>query len=137
MFRKTLNKFPIPQEKGQGLVEYALILVLIAVVVIAILLNLGPAVAQVYCRITNSLQPGSCVSGGVIASYQATKIGSSLHVNVTVSQNATITVNVPGKPSQSQSCTPSSCPQLTFGSISGSGSGTITSSAGDNVTFSY
>lgn len=31
-----------PKEKGQGLVEYALILVLVAVVVIAVLLILGP-----------------------------------------------------------------------------------------------
>jgi len=34
-----------PKEKGQGLVEYALILVLVAVVVIAVLALLGPAIA--------------------------------------------------------------------------------------------
>lgn len=33
---------------GQGLVEYALILVLVAVVVIAILVILGPAIRDVY-----------------------------------------------------------------------------------------
>ena len=31
-----------PKEKGQGLVEYALILVLVAIVVIAVLMLLGP-----------------------------------------------------------------------------------------------
>ena len=36
-----------PKEKGQGLVEYALILVLAAVVVIVILAILGPAVVSV------------------------------------------------------------------------------------------
>ena len=36
-----------PKEKGQGLVEYALILVLVAVVVIVILAILGPAVVSV------------------------------------------------------------------------------------------
>ena len=41
----------LPQEEGQGLVEYALILVLIAVVVIAILLVLGPAVGNVFSSI--------------------------------------------------------------------------------------
>jgi len=37
--------------KGQGLVEYALILVLVAVVVIVILTLLGPAVANVFSNI--------------------------------------------------------------------------------------
>ena len=44
-----------PKEKGQGLVEYALILVLIAVVVIAILVILGPQIARVFSTISNSL----------------------------------------------------------------------------------
>ncbi len=40
-----------PREKGQGLVEYALILVLVAIVVIAILLILGPVVGNVFSNI--------------------------------------------------------------------------------------
>lgn len=36
-----------PQENGQGLVEYALVLVLIAIVVIAVYLLLGPAIADI------------------------------------------------------------------------------------------
>ena len=44
-----------PKEKGQGLVEYALILVLIAVVVIAILVVLGPVIADVFSTIIVSL----------------------------------------------------------------------------------
>ena len=40
---------------GQGLVEYALILVLVAVVVIAILVILGPAVADVYENVLSRL----------------------------------------------------------------------------------
>ena len=44
-----------PKEKGQGLVEYALILVLIAVVVIAILVVLGPQIANVFSEISNSM----------------------------------------------------------------------------------
>ena len=39
------------QEKGQGLVEYALVLVLVAVVVIAILTLLGPQIGNVFSRI--------------------------------------------------------------------------------------
>jgi pilus assembly protein Flp/PilA len=44
-----------PKEKGQGLVEYALILVLVAVVVIAILTLLGPQIGAVFSRVSNSL----------------------------------------------------------------------------------
>jgi pilus assembly protein Flp/PilA len=42
-------------DDGQGLVEYALILVLVAVVVIAILVVLGPAIYDVYENIVESL----------------------------------------------------------------------------------
>ncbi|SNB64296.1 Flp family type IVb pilin [Thermoflexus hugenholtzii] len=44
------------REKGQGLVEYALILVLIAVVVIAILTILGTQVSTVFSSIVSGLQ---------------------------------------------------------------------------------
>ena len=45
-----------PQEKGQGLVEYALILVLVAIVVIAALMILGPIIGNVFSTINNSLK---------------------------------------------------------------------------------
>lgn len=44
-----------PKEKGQGLVEYALILVLVAIVVIAILTLLGPAIGNVFSTILNAI----------------------------------------------------------------------------------
>lgn len=43
------------QEKGQGLVEYALILVLVAIVVIAALMVLGPIVGDMFSDINASL----------------------------------------------------------------------------------
>ena len=43
------------KEKGQGLVEYALILVLVAVVVIAVLLVLGPVIGNVFTEINSTL----------------------------------------------------------------------------------
>jgi pilus assembly protein Flp/PilA len=42
-------------ERGQGMVEYALILVLIAVVVIAILIVLGNQVQNVFCNISGAI----------------------------------------------------------------------------------
>ena len=44
-----------PKEKGQGLVEYALILVLVAIVVIAALTILGPSIGNVFSSINSSL----------------------------------------------------------------------------------
>jgi pilus assembly protein Flp/PilA len=44
-----------PKEKGQGLVEYALILVLVAIVVIAALMILGPLIGNTFSTINASL----------------------------------------------------------------------------------
>jgi pilus assembly protein Flp/PilA len=44
-----------PKEKGQGLVEYALILVLVAIVVIAALMILGPTIGAIFSDINGSL----------------------------------------------------------------------------------
>ena len=43
------------REAGQGLVEYALILVLVAVVVIVILAILGPAIGNTFSNIVASI----------------------------------------------------------------------------------
>jgi pilus assembly protein Flp/PilA len=47
--------FFAPKVKGQGLVEYALILVLVAIVVIAVLMVLGPIIGNVFSTINSSL----------------------------------------------------------------------------------
>lgn len=44
-----------PKEKGQGLVEYALILVLVAIVVIVVLALLGPAIGAIFSNIITAL----------------------------------------------------------------------------------
>jgi pilus assembly protein Flp/PilA len=43
------------KERGQGLVEYALIIVLVSIVVIAALTILGPRISNVFNRITGTL----------------------------------------------------------------------------------
>ena len=53
--REVTRMLVVPQQKGQGLVEYALILVLVAVVVIAILLLLGPAIGNIFSTIINAI----------------------------------------------------------------------------------
>jgi pilus assembly protein Flp/PilA len=42
-------------EQGQGLVEYALILVMVAIVVIAVLMLLGPVLGNTFSMINDSL----------------------------------------------------------------------------------
>ncbi len=46
-------------ETGQGLVEYALILVLVAVVVIVVLTQLGPVIGNTFSSIMDSFEQGS------------------------------------------------------------------------------
>jgi pilus assembly protein Flp/PilA len=41
--------------RGQGLVEYAFILVLIAIIVMAVLLILGPVIGNVFTKLNSSL----------------------------------------------------------------------------------
>jgi len=41
----------LPREEGQGLVEYALILVLVVIVVFVILVLLGPAIGNVFSNV--------------------------------------------------------------------------------------
>ncbi len=45
----------LPHEEGQGLTEYALILVLVVLVVLAIVGVLGSQIGNMYSRITNGI----------------------------------------------------------------------------------
>jgi pilus assembly protein Flp/PilA len=42
-------------ERGQGLIEYAFILVLVALIVIAVLLILGPIIGNVFSNLNSSM----------------------------------------------------------------------------------
>jgi pilus assembly protein Flp/PilA len=44
-----------PKERGQGLVEYAIILTLVAIVVIAVVRLMGPKIGNTFSKINNSL----------------------------------------------------------------------------------
>ncbi len=59
MFTYIQDASPLQKRgRGQGLVEYALIIVLVSVVVIAVLTLLGPTIGQVYSNVTNALGVG-------------------------------------------------------------------------------
>jgi pilus assembly protein Flp/PilA len=59
------------KEKGQGLVEYALILVLVAIVVIAALMILGPIIGNVFSKVNSSLSTVSTGGGAAAAAPAA------------------------------------------------------------------
>jgi pilus assembly protein Flp/PilA len=64
------NLFAKKNEKGQGLVEYALILVLVSIVVIAALTILGPTIGNIFSSVNNSLV-STGGGGGVVAAPAA------------------------------------------------------------------
>jgi pilus assembly protein Flp/PilA len=44
-----------PREQGQGLLEYAFLLLLVALIVIVVLLILGPIIGNVFSKINSNL----------------------------------------------------------------------------------
>jgi pilus assembly protein Flp/PilA len=46
----------IRRERGQGLVEYALILVMVAVIVIVILALVGPAIGNIFSQVISLIK---------------------------------------------------------------------------------
>ena len=54
--RKAKNEVLWKSEKGQGLVEYALIIVMIAIVVIVAMRFIAPNVGNVFSQIGNTLE---------------------------------------------------------------------------------
>ena len=55
IYRKESTMLFAPKEKGQGLVEYAIILALVAIVVIAVMRLLGPKIGNTFSTIASSL----------------------------------------------------------------------------------
>ena len=99
------------REEGQGLVEYALILVLIAIVVIIVLTLLGGGIAVTYAQVVGGLNDGQSITKTgaevvVAASVERELVGSictvSIPAGVTVSaiqdgqpiKDATVTVTM-------------------------------------------
>ena len=52
---QNLLLWPFSFQRGQGLVEYALIIAFVAIVVIAALVVLGPRVASIFNRVNSNL----------------------------------------------------------------------------------
>lgn len=81
-----------PSENGQGLVEYALILVLVSVVVLAVLLISGPTIGNVFTEVVNTIEnPGGDVDvdgddedeNDVVAITRADYSSGNVHLDAT------------------------------------------------------
>lgn len=142
MFIKFPIKFP-NREEGQGLVEYALILVLVAVVVIAILLQVGPALGEAFGRVTAVLKQGGVItsSGSItevsIAEFSKGGFGtpSSLKVAVTVSDATDVTVKVDGGQQSTQNCS-GTC-TFSFTGVPANGAAVANDSSGGQAVIAY
>jgi Flp pilus assembly pilin Flp len=55
LFEKGKTMLFAPEEKGQSLIEYAIILSLVAVIVVFVIRMLGPKVGNNYSTISNSV----------------------------------------------------------------------------------
>lgn len=51
------------KQLAQGLVEYALILVLVAIIVMGILTLLGPQIGDIFSRLVEPSYCGNCICG--------------------------------------------------------------------------
>jgi len=124
----------LSREKGQGLVEYALILVLVAIVVIGVLLILGPQVGSIFSMVNTALKGGTLVS--VSPERRGGGHGNDVDVTVTVFRATTVTVT----DSQSGQTANLSCSNTcthTFTGIPNAGEITATTSEGDSITVGY
>ncbi|MFP4344483.1 MAG: hypothetical protein ACLFU8_07315 [Anaerolineales bacterium] len=119
------------RQKGQGLVEYALILVLVAVVVLVVLALLGDQVNMIFARITLELQyPGEFGGDPVSVSGMTLSIvpgpaGTSASANVGLS-GATGTPNICVQFTDSQNGSKTSCDPNPRVNFPAGGSGTVT-----------
>lgn len=76
-----MNSFfsPSKQTKGQGLVEYAIIIALVAIIVIVVVRVMGPDVGNTFSTINNSLGEGG-ILGGEEEEPTAAPPGAFVHV---------------------------------------------------------
>lgn len=141
-----MRRLQSPQ-KGQGLVEYALILVLVAVIVIAILTLLGPQVGNVFSRVVNGLGGASATNGGSggggttpvanITSVTAFRGGGTVVVQVQVSAEVMVTA-VDSQSGQSVSANCNLACNISLPNVGpNAGSVTVSAAGGNSMAVTY
>ena len=117
-----ITKFKEQDERGQGLVEYGLILVLISISAVAMMALLGDQVGSAFQSVTNAIGSGPITA--VTAERTGNGNGNDVVITVEVSEPVTVTAT----DSQSGKTASTSCANSCTLTITGVGnaSGTIT-----------
>lgn len=115
------------QETGQGLVEYALLLTLVAIAVIVILSFIGPQVAEALTNV------GEVLDGGPITHVTTERRGNKnnkVRVYVTVTEKTRVTFEMNGQTKTKKNCRETCF--VTFNNVpKGTGQVTITTTDDD------
>ncbi|HSG15792.1 MAG TPA: hypothetical protein VLE70_05655 [Anaerolineae bacterium] len=100
MFPFTHCRLPLPEERGQGLTEYALLLSLVAVVIIVALTLVGSAVEAAYCQVVNQLpgDRGRCEANDTVVITKAEYKSQELHLDATSNGDYQPTVTLKASP---------------------------------------
>jgi Flp pilus assembly pilin Flp len=102
LFPFTHRTMPLPEKSGQGLIEYALILSLVAIVVIVALAVMGTTIRRVYCQVISQF-PGNetpCdeIDMVVITKADYDSLKQELHLDATSNGDFDPTVTLTASP---------------------------------------
>jgi Flp pilus assembly pilin Flp len=89
-----IRERPASAKNGQGLAEYALILSLVSVIVIAVLILFGDEVVVLYCRVLSAIDPNieAPMCQRISVSCSGVGNGSTVSGNISVEANVNDTV---------------------------------------------
>ena len=137
---KVSERVSLRETHGQGLVEYALILVLVAVVVIVSLMVLGPTVGELFSHVKTALEFGA--SEDTVADAAAGRTGQSngndLRVTFRVLTDTTVQVtDSQSGQTQEVACSAGSCSVTLTAVGHAAGTITITTPDGRTTTIEY
>ena len=134
-------------QTGQGLAEYAMILSLLAVVVIAVLAILGPAVGNIFSNVVDTLEnraapePGDPPEENLIMGVSAQRLGFEHANDVLVTVNVSASTSLTISDSQSGQSVTTACGgscQMVLASVGqNAGTVTVTASGGGSATAGY
>ncbi len=122
------------REKGQGLVEYALLIVLIAMVVLGILTLLGPQISNAYGRVIAALS-GSVITNATV-SVKPGGSGYDYTLTVQVIEATTLTFESTDLTFNNMACSPPSCSVTRSSGTIRHGTYTLKADGGSKGTFS-
>lgn len=122
------------KQKGQGLVEYALIISLVALAVVAMLALFGPQVMSLYDGALTRLFPGPIAGASSVRSGGGT--GNDIVVNVTISGTFPVTV-IDSQSGQTQTASCSGSCQFTLAGVGNLGGQIKITTTGGTYFASY